>query len=253
MTVDPADWLSDAVCYEIYPQSFADSNGDGVGDMPGVLAHLDHLQWLGINTIWFNPCFASPFIDAGYDVSDYLRVAPRYGTNGDLLEVIDAAKARGIRVLLDLVAGHTSTAHSWFQAELRASAANPLGDRYIWSDRPGKQLNSAGAPGATPWVPSPGPRAGYYLKNFYDEQPALNFGYARFEDDEPGGRLPMPLVQCGTGRRCATSWRSGSTAVSPGSGWTWRSPWSRMTPGFSRALRSGGICGAGWPRPTRRR
>ena len=75
-----ASWLDDAVIYEIYPQSFADSNGDGIGDLQGVIDHLDHLAWLGVNTIWFNPCFASPFRDAGYDVSDYLQIAPRYGT-----------------------------------------------------------------------------------------------------------------------------------------------------------------------------
>ncbi|MET0862834.1 MAG: alpha-amylase family glycosyl hydrolase [Nakamurella sp.] len=177
----PADWLSDAVFYEIYPQSFADSTGDGIGDMPGVQAHLDHLQWLGVNTIWFNPCFASPFVDAGYDVSDYLRVAPRYGTNADLIAVIDAARDRGIRVVLDLVAGHTSVEHSWFQAELHAEGPDPLGDRYIWSDVASAQQNSAGAPGESPWVPSPGPRPGYYLKNFYDAQPALNFGYANLD------------------------------------------------------------------------
>ena len=163
-------WLNDAILYEIYPQSFADSDGDGVGDLPGVLAHLDHLDWLGVDTIWFNPCFASPFRDAGYDVSDYLRIAPRYGTNDDMLSLVEAAKQRGIRVLLDLVAGHTSVAHDWFQK----STADPTDERYIWSDRPG--------PG---FVPSPGTRPGYYLKNFFDEQPALNFGYARPHPDQP--------------------------------------------------------------------
>ena len=105
----PAHWLTQAVFYEIYPQSFADSDGDGIGDFPGVLAHLDHLAWLGVNTVWFNPCFVSPFRDAGYDVADYLRVAPRYGSNDDLIGLVDAARERGIRVLLDLVAGHTSS------------------------------------------------------------------------------------------------------------------------------------------------
>jgi glycosidase len=175
---NPADWLADAVIYEIYPQSFADTNGDGIGDFAGVIAHLDHLQWLGVNTIWFNPCFASPFVDAGYDVSDYLLVAPRYGTNEDLVRLVEEAKARGIRVLLDLVAGHTSVEHEWFQAELRADGPSPLGDRYIWSDRDDGERLSARAPGQSPWVRSPGPRPGFYLKNFYDEQPALNFGYA---------------------------------------------------------------------------
>ena len=181
----PTDWLSEAILYEIYPQSFADSNGDGIGDLPGVLAHLDHLRWLGIDTIWFNPCFASPFVDAGYDVADYLRVAPRYGTNDDMVTLIEAARDRGIRVLLDLVAGHTSIEHRWFQAELNATGADPEGDRYVWSEQAGQQATSQGAPGQSPWVPSPGPRPGHYLKNFYEAQPALNFGYARLPDGEP--------------------------------------------------------------------
>lgn len=168
-------WLEDAVFYEIYPQSFADSNGDGIVDLPGVIAHLDHLAWLGVNTIWFNPCFASPFRDAGYDVSDYLCIAPRYGTNDDMATLVEAARARGIRIVLDLVAGHTSVAHQWFQH----SAADPDDHRYIWSDRPG--------PG---FVASSGPRPGYYLKNFFDEQPAINFGYARLHPDEPWRQLP---------------------------------------------------------------
>ena len=112
-------WLADAVFYEIYPQSFADSDGDGIGDLPGALAHLDHLAWLGVDAVWFNPCFASPFRDAGYDVSDYLGIAPRYGSNDDMVAFVRAARERGIRVVLDLVAGHTSTEHAWF----RASAA----------------------------------------------------------------------------------------------------------------------------------
>ena len=143
-----SDWLSDAVFYEIYPQSFADSDGDGIGDLPGALSRLDHLAALGVNAVWFNPCFASPFRDAGYDVSDYLRIAPRYGTNDDMVAFVDAARERGIRVVLALVAGPTSTDHEWF----RRSAAGTDDDRYIWSDRPGADL-----------VPSPGPRPGYSL------------------------------------------------------------------------------------------
>ena len=88
-------WLDDAVIYEIYPQSFADSNGDGIGDLQGVVDHLDHLAWLGVNTIWFNPCFASPFRDAGYDVEDYLQIAPRYGSNADLVALCAAAQRAG--------------------------------------------------------------------------------------------------------------------------------------------------------------
>ena len=163
-------WLRDSVIYQIFMPSFGDGDGDGIGDLQGAIAHLDHLEWLGIDAVWFNPCFVSPFRDAGYDVADYLTIAPRYGTNDDMAAFIAEARRRGIRVLLDLVAGHTSVRHPWFQA----SASDTADDRYIWSDRPG--------PG---FVPSPGRRPGYYLKNFFDEQPALNFGYARADDAEP--------------------------------------------------------------------
>jgi maltose alpha-D-glucosyltransferase/alpha-amylase len=168
-------WLADAVIYEIYPQSFADSNGDGIGDLAGVRQHLDHLEWLGVDVIWFNPCFASPFRDAGYDVSDYLTIAPRYGTNEDMAALIQEAKARGIRVLLDLVAGHTSVDHPWFRASMNDASDH----RYVWSDRPGDAF-----------VASPGSRPGWYLKNFFPEQPALNFGYARLTPEEPWRQLP---------------------------------------------------------------
>jgi maltose alpha-D-glucosyltransferase/alpha-amylase len=181
----PHTWLADAVIYEIYPQSFADSNADGIGDLRGVIDHLDHLAWLGVNTIWFNPCFASPFFDAGYDVSDYLSIAPRYGTNADMAELIREAGDRGIRVLLDLVAGHTSIEHEWFQREVDADGADPLGDRYVWAVDPPLRDTSNDLAGEASWVASPGARRGYYLKNFYDEQPALNFGWAHVPADEP--------------------------------------------------------------------
>ncbi len=179
-----ATWLADAVIYEIYPQSFADAGGDGVGDLRGVIDHLDHVASLGVDVIWFNPCFASPFVDAGYDVSDYLSIAPRYGTNEDLVELVAEARERGIRVLLDLVAGHTSIEHPWFQAELAAEGPGSEGDRYVWrTDEPTGGW-AADVPGIPAWVPSPGPRPGWYLKNFYDQQPALNFGWSDLPDDE---------------------------------------------------------------------
>jgi len=103
------DWLEKAVFYEIYPQSFFDSNGDGIGDLPGILKKLEYLQYLGVNAMWLNPCFMSPFKDAGYDVSDFYQVAPRYGTNADLQTLFAEARRFGIRFLLDLVPGHTST------------------------------------------------------------------------------------------------------------------------------------------------
>lgn len=174
---EPTAWLRDAVVYEIYPQSFADSDGDGIGDLPGVIAHLEHLQWLGVDTIWFNPCFASPFRDAGYDVADYQLIAPRYGTNADMEALVAAARERGIRVLLDLVVGHTSDEHPWFAAELAADGPSPEGDRYVWREDAPERGWDAETPGIPAWVPSPGPRPGWYLKNFYDSQPALNFGW----------------------------------------------------------------------------
>ncbi|MEV4641389.1 alpha-amylase family glycosyl hydrolase [Actinoplanes sp. NPDC049548] len=179
------DWLADAVMYEIYPQSFADSNSDGVGDLRGVIDHLDHIASLGVDVIWFNPCFASPFVDAGYDVADYLTVAPRYGTNEDMAELVAKARERGIRVLLDLVAGHTSIEHPWFRAELAAGKAGPDGDRYIWCEELPARTWAGDIPGTPAWVRSPGPRKGYYLKNFYDEQPALNFGWVSRPGGEP--------------------------------------------------------------------
>ncbi|MET9497976.1 alpha-amylase family glycosyl hydrolase [Streptomyces sp. NPDC006552] len=169
-------WLSDAVFYQIYPQSFADSDGDGIGDLGGVIARLDHLAWLGVTAVWINPCFVSPFRDAGYDVADYYSVAPRYGTDGDLATLVDLAGRRGIRVLLDLVAGHTSDRHPWFLA----SADDPGDHRYIWS--------ADGVPEG--FVASPGSRPGAYLPNFFDSQPALNFGYARTRAAEPWRQPP---------------------------------------------------------------
>ena len=178
-------WIRDAVLYEIYPQSFADSNGDGIGDLRGVIDRLDHIASLGVDTLWFNPCFTSPFVDAGYDVSDYLSIAPRYGTNEDLDELVAKAAERGIRVLLDLVIGHTSIEHPWFQRELNAAGPDPDGDRYVWTTQLPGRTWSSDIPGTPAWVPSPGPRPGWYLKNFFDEQPALNFGWAYTDPSEP--------------------------------------------------------------------
>ncbi len=180
-----ATWFDDAVLYEIYPQSFADSDGDGIGDLRGVIDRLDHIASLGVNTIWFNPCFESPFVDAGYDVADYLRIAPRYGTNDDMVELVAGAGRRGIRVLLDLVAGHTSIEHPWFQEELHAPGPSPLGDRYVWSETEPTRRWASDLAGTPTWVRSPGPRQGWYLKNFYDEQPALNFGWVSGPGPEP--------------------------------------------------------------------
>jgi maltose alpha-D-glucosyltransferase/alpha-amylase len=166
----PDRWLRESVLYQIYPQSFADANGDGIGDLAGIIARLDYLAWLGVNLVWLSPCFTSPFRDAGYDVSDYLTIAPRYGTNDDLVELVEQAGRRGIRVMLDLVVGHTSDQHPWF----RAAGDDPTDHRYIWSPTP-----------APSTVAGQGRRGGFFLTNFLPCQPALNFGYARSDPTQP--------------------------------------------------------------------
>jgi len=108
-------WLETAVFYQVYPQSYYDSNGDGIGDLPGITAKLDYIYSIGCNAIWINPIFESPFGDAGYDVANFYKVAPRYGSNGDLKNLCAAAHQRGMHVCLDLVAGHTSITHPSFQ------------------------------------------------------------------------------------------------------------------------------------------
>lgn len=169
-------WLDKSVLYLLYPQSFADSNGDGIGDIGGIVEHLDYLSWLGVNLIWIPPIYPSPFTDAGYDVADYKNVAPRYGTTDDFVHLVDVAWRKNIRILLDLVAGHTSDQHPWFTA----SKNDTEDDRYIWasSDQLGDKLPDG-------FVKSPGPRSGAFLRNYYDTQPALNYGYARMDDAEP--------------------------------------------------------------------
>jgi len=132
-----ATWWQRGVIYQIYPRSFMDSDGDGVGDLPGILARLDHLSWLGVDAVWLSPVHPSPMDDFGYDVSDYTGVDPVFGTLDDMDELVAAAHRRGLRVLLDWVPNHTSDRHLWFQ-ESRASRDSPRRDWYIWRDpRPG--------------------------------------------------------------------------------------------------------------------
>lgn len=178
-------WLDEAVFYEIYPQSFYDSNGDGIGDIPGITDKLDYISYLGCNALWINPCFDSPFKDAGYDVRDYTRVAPRYGTNQDLVDLFEQAHRRGIHVLLDLVPGHTSEEHRWF-ANSGQAGRNEYSDRYIWTGS-----SFEGYPGM-PFIGGEAPRDAAYILNFFKCQPALNYGFASRDrswqqsPDDPG-------------------------------------------------------------------
>ena len=164
------DWVKEAVFYEIYPQSFYDSNGDGIGDIPGIIQKLDYIRELGCNALWINPCYDSPFKDAGYDVRDYKKVAARYGTNEDLYRLFAAAHERGIHVLLDLVPGHTSEEHEWFLAS-KKQERNQYSDRYIWSDF------WLGAMPGHPYIAGEAERNGTYMLNFFKCQPALNYGF----------------------------------------------------------------------------
>ena len=166
------DWLRDAVFYEIYPSSFYDGNGDGIGDLNGIRQKLPYVKGLGCNALWLNPCFDSPFKDGGYDVRDYKKVAPRYGTNEDLYALFREAHELGIRVLLDLVPGHTSEEHPWFLESGKAER-NEYSDRYVWTD-----FWIKGTPGH-PYIGGETPRNGTYMLNFFKCQPALNYGWAK--------------------------------------------------------------------------
>ena len=169
------DWWKRAVIYQIYPKSFQDSNGDGIGDLPGILSRLDYLHKLGVDALWLSPVLASPQVDNGYDVSDYRSIDPMFGSMEDMRTLIREARARGIGILMDLVLNHTSDQHRWFQQACQGRD-NPYHDYYIWRD---------GAPGALPndmraafggpawtYVPALGQ---YYFHQFAPQQPDLNW------------------------------------------------------------------------------
>ncbi len=150
----------DPVIYQIYPRSFQDSDGDGVGDLGGVRSRLDHLVELGVDALWLSPIYPSPMADFGYDVADYTDVDPAYGSLSDFDELVAGAHERGLEVLLDLVPCHTSIEHPWFRE-------HP--DWYIWAERPNNWISAFGG---SAWAPRDGR---YYLHSFYPEQPDLDW------------------------------------------------------------------------------
>lgn len=158
-------WWRNAVIYEIYVRSFADGNGDGVGDIPGVIAHLDYLVWLGVDAIWLTPIMRSPGADHGYDVSDYRDVDPQLGTVDDVDRLVGEAGRRGIKVLLDLVANHTSRQHPWFRDPRRRERY------YVWADRPNNWIGTFQQP---MWTRDPEADR-FYLHSYLPEQPDLNW------------------------------------------------------------------------------
>jgi len=169
-------WWQNAVIYQIYPRSFGDSNGDGIGDLNGITRHLDYLQDLGVDGIWITPFFPSPQVDFGYDISDYTGIDPQYGTMADFDRMMAEAKKHNIRVLLDFVVNHTSDKHPWF-AESRSSRNNPKADWYVWRDPlPGNKPpnNWISIFGGSAWQFDP-VRKQFYYHAFYKEQPDLNW------------------------------------------------------------------------------
>lgn len=168
-------WWQKAVFYQIYPRSFADDNGDGIGDLRGIIRRLDYLRDLGIDAIWLSPHYPSPQFDCGYDVADYVSVAPEYGTLDDFCEFLEEAHAREIRVILDLVLNHTSDQHPWF-LESRSSRDNPKRDWYIWRDgrEGGPPNNWYSTFGGSAWEYDP-VTGQYYYHFFFKQQPDLNW------------------------------------------------------------------------------
>ncbi len=165
-------WLEDAVFYEIYPQSFYDSNADGIGDINGIIEKLEYILSIGCNAIWLNPCFDSPFKDAGYDVRDYKKIAPRYGTNEDLHRLVLEMHKRDMHLLLDLVPCHTSEEHPWFIASTKQQR-NEYSERYIWTN------GAFHKPMHLTAVGGEYERNGTYVTSFFHCQPSLNYGFAK--------------------------------------------------------------------------
>ncbi len=168
-------WWQNAVFYELYPRSFADSNNDGIGDLNGIDRHLDYLQWLGVDAVWISPMFPSPQVDFGYDVSDYENVDPKYGTLADMDKLIADGKEHGVKFILDFVVNHTSDKHPWF-IESESSKTNPKRDWYIWRDgkNGGPPNNWTSTFGGSAWKFDP-KTSQYYYHFFYAEQPDLNW------------------------------------------------------------------------------
>lgn len=177
------EWLDNAVFYEIYPQSFYDTNADGIGDIPGIIQKLDYIKELGCTAIWLNPCFQSPFGDAGYDVEDYYTVAPRYGTNEDLVHLFEEAHKKDMHVLLDLVPGHTAITSPWFKESMKAER-NPYTDRYVWTDELWESPENMGT------IRGFSPRQGACVVNFFSHQPALNYGFYK---PDPAKKWQQPM------------------------------------------------------------
>jgi alpha-glucosidase len=175
------NWWKNSVILEIYPRSYQDTTGDGIGDLNGITEHLDYLKQLGVDAIWLSPIYPSPQVDFGYDISNYEAIDSQYGTMADFDHLIAEAKKRDIRIIMDMVMNHTSDKHKWFE-ESRSSRNNPYRDWYVWKDGKGETATSKGEPpnnwvsdfGGSAWQWDPKTRQYYYHK-FYAQQPDLNW------------------------------------------------------------------------------
>jgi maltose alpha-D-glucosyltransferase / alpha-amylase len=179
---DP-EWYRRAVFYEVLVRGFQDASGDGTGDIRGITARLDYLQWLGIDCIWLLPIFESPLRDGGYDIADYMRILPEYGKIADFVELVEEAHKRGLRIIADLVMNHTSDQHSWFQAS-RSDPDGPYGDFYVWSDSPDHYTDARIIfvdTETSNWTFDP-VRGQYFWHRFFSHQPDLNFENPKVQD-----------------------------------------------------------------------
>jgi maltose alpha-D-glucosyltransferase / alpha-amylase len=170
------EWYKSAVFYEVLVRAFADSNGDGTGDLRGLAEKLDYLEWLGVDCLWLPPFYASPLRDGGYDISDFRQVLPEFGTVDDFVYLLDQAHRRGIRVITDLVLNHTSDAHAWFQAS-RTDPQGPYGDYYVWSDDDSRYADARIIfvdTETSNWTFDP-VRGQFYWHRFFSHQPDLNY------------------------------------------------------------------------------
>ena len=174
-------WWHDKVAYQIYPKSFMDSNGDGIGDLRGIISKLDYLKELGIDILWLSPIYRSPLVDQGYDISDYYAIGEQFGTMEEFDELIAETKKRNMYVLMDLVVNHCSSEHEWFKKAM-TDPEGEYGDYfYIRESKDGQPINNARSYfGGNIWEPIPGTNT-YYLHMFANEQPDLNWENQRFD------------------------------------------------------------------------
>jgi glycosidase len=182
---DAPSWVADAVFYQIYPQTYYDSNGDGIGDLNGIIQKLDYIKSLGVTAIWLNPFFDSPFNDAGYDTRDYYKVAPRYGTNEDAKRLFQEAHKRGLKVIFDYVITYTAIDHPWFIESCKGTP-NKYTNWYVWNDNAWKMEEGEFA---NRFIQGYGQRNGNFMRNFYWSEPALNFGFGK-PDSSKAWQLP---------------------------------------------------------------